>query len=156
MSIKTTLLALALPLLAMSHARADSQLVVSGTTGVQKFNLGSVGSLKFADGNLLVYANGAEQPAVFAIADLTNIKFGEDETTSIAAVKKDGKASLRYADGQLSMAGANAANAALYSVSGQCVLSVSGWDGSPISTSSLQSGMYIFKVDNQTIKFIKR
>ncbi len=156
MSRKTTLLALALPLLAMSYARADSQLIVSGTTGVQKFSLGSVGSLKFADSKLLVYANGAEQPTAFAIANLSSIKFGQDTPSSIAAAKKDGKASLRYANGQLSMAGANVSNAALYTVSGQCVLNIGAWDGSPVSTSSLQSGMYIFKADNQTIKFIKR
>ncbi len=150
------MLAFALSLLAMSHARADSQLVVNGASSTQKFGLGSVRSLKFADGNLLVYSADAEQPATFAIADLVSLKFGDDESTSINAVSKGAKGTLRYANGQLSMAGINASNAALYTVSGQCVLSLGNWDGSPISTASLQSGMYIFKVDNQTIKFIKR
>ena len=63
---------------------------------------------------------------------------------------------LRYANGNLYMEGAGNVNAALYTVSGNCLMRLNNWDGTAVATSSLPNGVYIFKADQQAIKFIKK
>ena len=44
----------------------------------------------------------------------------------------------------------------LYTVSGNCLMRLNNWDGTAVATSSLPNGVYIFKADQQAIKFIKK
>lgn len=156
MKKKIVLMAMTLSLMAVAHARADSYLVVGGKPDARAFSLGDVRSLKFDNGSLLVFSNGSAEAVTFGLSNLTSLKFSDKAPTSIAHATATGKGALQFANGQLTMEGANGVEAALYNVSGQRVMAIHGWDGSAVGTSSLQSGVYIFKADNQTIKFVKR
>ena len=35
-------------------------------------------------------------------------------------------------------------------------MSLKAWDGTPVSTDALSSGVYILKVNNKSIKFVKK
>lgn len=48
------------------------------------------------------------------------------------------------------------ADLTVYSVDGSCRLAVSGWSGDAVDVTMLSPGMYILKINNQTLKFIKR
>lgn len=48
------------------------------------------------------------------------------------------------------------AQLAIYSVAGGEVLRVNGWNGESIDVAHLAAGIYILKINNQTIKFIKQ
>ena len=48
------------------------------------------------------------------------------------------------------------ANAAIYNIQGQRAMSLKAWDGTPVSTDALSSGVYILKVNNKSIKFVKK
>lgn len=47
------------------------------------------------------------------------------------------------------------ASVEIYSVDGRRVMAVAGCDGSPIDVASLRGGVYILKVNNHTLKFLK-
>ena len=64
-----------------------------------------------------------------------------------------------YRNNQLGVDGwqaGNTAKATIYNVGVMMVTSIDNWDGTPISTSNLANGVYIFKVNNNTIKFVKQ
>ena len=50
----------------------------------------------------------------------------------------------------------NEADVYVYDLSGALKLKVSAWNGSPIGVAQLSQGVYILKVNNSTIKFIKK
>ncbi len=47
------------------------------------------------------------------------------------------------------------ANLAIYATDGKCVLNVAGWQGDDLDVSSLSGGLYVLKINNQIMKFIK-
>lgn len=143
-------------LLTVSHARADSWLVVNSQTTPQSFSLDNIRTLTFADDKLVVNTYDAAAAASFNLADLTTLIFSDNDPNAIAPVAIEGKGVLRYANGNLYMEGAGNVNAALYTVSGNCLMRLNNWDGTAVATSSLPNGVYIFKADQQAIKFIKK
>lgn len=143
-------------LLTVSHARADSWLVVNSQTTPQSFSLDNIRTLTFADDKLVVNTYDAAAAASFNLADLTTLTFSDNDPNAIAPVAIEGKGVLRYANGNLYMEGAGNVNAALYTVSGNCLMRLNNWDGTAVATSSLPNGVYIFKADQQAIKFIKK
>ena len=151
-----TFMAGALMLLTVSHARADSWLVVNSQTTPQSFSLDNIRTLTFADDKLVVNTYDAAAAASFNLADLTTLIFSDNDPNAIAPVAIEGKGVLRYANGNLYMEGAGNVNAALYTVSGNCLMRLNNWDGTAVATSSLPNGVYIFKADQQAIKFIKK
>lgn len=151
-----TFMAGALMLLTVSHARADSWLVVNSQAAPQSFSLDNIRTLTFADGKLVVNTYDAAAAASFNLADLTTLTFSDNDPNAIAPVAIEGKGVLRYANGNLFMEGAGNVNAALYTVSGNCLMRINNWDGTAVATSSLPNGVYIFKADQQAIKFIKK
>lgn len=156
---RLTLSATALLALAIGSADAQTNLVVTQSDGTTKqFALEKVRKLTFAESLLGVYDFQSAQAETFGLANVKTIWF-VDATTGISAptVQQPGSFRLSYADGFITATGlANGANAALYTTGGQKVMDIGQWDGSPLSVSALQGGVYILKVDNNTIKFVKR
>ena len=159
MNKKLTLTFAMTALLAVGNANADTKLValdVSQGTTLASFNLGNISKLQFAEGNLVVTLDDETTQSV-ALSTSLQLKFDET-TTAISQLKTTaGTLGIVYNGQQLSLSGLNGTcNAAIYNVSGQRVSNLKAWDGSPISTASLVSGVYIIKVNNQSLKFVKK
>lgn len=159
MNRKSILTSAVLALLAVGQVYADNKFVVTDTSSSQQLmsvNLSDVKSIGFADGNMVVtFAN--ETTKTVGLTTTTVLQF-EGEATAIAPVVggADGF-EVKCVGGFVSATGLDApADAAIYNVSGQRVMNFRAWDGSPVSTAELGCGVYIFKVNNKSIKFVKR
>lgn len=63
---------------------------------------------------------------------------------------------LYYRDGYVgAFSPATKASAAIYDINGSLMLSLSEWNGDPISVTTLGRGVYIFEVNDKTIKFTR-
>lgn len=51
--------------------------------------------------------------------------------------------------------GGQAARVRVCDLSGRVIIAKENWDGTPISTSALTKGVYLFSVNKKTIKFMK-
>lgn len=150
----------AFSVLTVGLVRADNKLVVTDSstkTVMASVKLGDVKKLTFSDGKLVVTLadlTTQETPLTTRLA----LTFGESTTTSISPVKEEnGQLKLLLDDGQLAVKGlSEATDATLYTVGGQVVTSLKGWDGSPVSTTALGEGVYILKLNNKTFKFVKK
>lgn len=159
MNRKSILTSAVLALLAVGQVGADNKFVVTDTASsaqLMSVNLSDVKSIGFADGNMVVTL-ADETTKTVGLTTTTVLQF-EGEATAIAPVVggTDGL-DVKYAGGFVSATGLAAlADAAVYNVSGQKVMNLRAWDGSPISTAELGCGVYILKVNNKSVKFVKR
>lgn len=143
-------------MLGISPLHAADNLTVYNGTSPTKLSLSSIKGLTFAGGQLMVYTTETEAPTVFNLADVKGLVFGTTATAIGQLVGTKGQLNIAYRQGILSAQGINGANTALYTVSGQRVMSINAWDGSAISTEGLANGVYVLKVNNQTFKFVKQ
>lgn len=150
--MRFTLLSAALALLPSLGIQAADELTVTSQSTTSSFSLSSIQKLTFADGNLQVVT--ADETASVPLTLGTLLTF----TTSTGinqAVAKGQAGKLRYDGHQITLEGTANADAMLFNAAGQCLRRVARWNGSPISTEGLPSGLYIFKVNNQSVKFVK-
>ncbi len=96
----------------------------------------------------------------FAIADVVSIKFGEPEPTGVSTtMAATGSPKPTYRNHTLGVepggSQPGSMSMLLCSADGRTITSNPAWDGSPIDVSSLPRGVYIFKVNNNTIKFTR-
>lgn len=158
--MKKLFITMCLMVLALEAKADDAVLVVNFTNGSshQEFALSDIGKLTFDESSFyIIGTDGAASPFVYG--QVGSIKF-KGISTGIGAVSTtEGGLKPYYRNGQLGVDGWKAgekAYAAVYSVDGMTVVSVDHWDGTPFSTGSLAEGVYIFKVNNHTIKFVKQ
>lgn len=159
MNKKLTLTFALAALLAAGNANADTKLVAKDTstsTTITSFSLGDISQLQFADGNLVVTLNDKTTRNV-ALSTTLELTF-DDVATAIGQVKTSGNAlGIAYDGQQLSASGIDGtAEAAVYSIGGQKVIDLKAWNGIAVSTASLESGVYILKVNNKSFKFVKK
>lgn len=159
MNKKITLALAALSLLAVGKAHADTKLVAVDSptaTTVASFSLSDISKLSFADGKMVVTMTDKSTKEV-ALSTSLALKF-DNTATAISHVSGTGSSlKIAYDGSQLSAAGLErAADAAIYSVGGQKMLSLKSWNGSSVSTESLADGVYILKVNNKSFKFVKK
>lgn len=146
--------------LAMSATADDTQLIVNLTTSTspETFTLTDIGKITFSESGLTVYtADGITVP--YAYGEVRNMKFSDIPTGIGSVTADDNGLKAYYRNGRLGVDGWKAgttARAAVYSISGTAVMSIDKWDGTPIPTDGLAGGVYIFNVDNNTIKFTKQ
>lgn len=146
--------------LALAAKADDVKLVVNfaNDSPQQEFALSDIGKLTFDGSGFSVFeANGTASP--FTYAQVKSIKFA-NVTSGIGNIEAttDGLKPY-YRNNQLGVDGWQAgdtAKAVIYNVGGMMVASIDNWDGTPISTTNLADGVYIFKVNNNTIKFVKQ
>ena len=136
------------------HA-ADNLTVYNGTSST-KLSLNFIKGLTFAGEQLMVYTTEKEAPAVFNLADVKGLVFGTTATSIGQLAGTKGQFNIAYRQGILSAQGISCAKTALYTVSGQRIMSISAWDGSAINTEGMANGVYVLKVNNQTFKFVKQ
>ena len=159
MNRKSILTSAVLALLAMGQVYADNKFVVSDTSSSKQLmsvNLSDVKSIGFADGNMIVTLADETTKSV-GLTTTTVLQFEGDVTAIAPVVGGADGIEVKYVGGLVSATGlAEPADAAVYNVSGQKVLNLRAWDGSPVSTAELGCGVYILKVNNKSIKFVKR
>ncbi len=145
--------------MAGAAAKAQTDVVVTKLNGEQqKFDLADVSKFYFNDGAMNVVTLPAGTSTAVKLSDLLNIKFVPNPT-AIDNITGNGNQGVKFAyDGHLlSVSGmTDAASAAIYSADGRKMMGAEHWDGTPVETSSLPKGVYIFKVNNNTFKFIKK
>lgn len=158
--MKKKFITMCLMMLALVAKADDVTLVVSFTNGSsqQKFALSDIGKLAFDEnGFSIIGTDGTASPFIYD--QVRSIKFKEI-TTGIGTVDAGVSGQKPYyRNGELGVDGwksGEKAYAAVYSADGMMVVSVDHWDGTPLSTNSLAEGVYIFKVNNHTIKFVKQ
>ena len=106
-------------------------------------------------------ADGSAQQT-FALANydaVKSIKFAGLSTGIGTVTSEENSLKPYYSNGCLGIAGwpqERKARAAVYGIDGTTVITVNNWDGTPIPVSGLTRGIYIFKVDNNNLKFIKQ
>lgn len=149
-----------LAVLTLAAKADDVKLVVNFANGSsqQEFALSDIGKLAFDESGFSIFeANGTVSP--FTYAQVSSIKFAYISTGIGAIEATTGGMKPYYRNNQLGVDGwqaGNTAKATIYNVGGMMVTSIDNWDGTPISTSNLANGIYIFKVNNNTIKFVKQ
>lgn len=133
--------------------------------GPKEFDL--VGSkITFSDGSFTVTVRGGG-PVSFKYDDVTSIKFDgtkmmiiTPKPTGIGEVTDDeASAHLFFRDGRIEADGwpdGKTASASVCDMGGRVVLLLKKWDGTAVNVSGLSRGVYLFRVGNQTIKFMKR
>lgn len=104
-------------------------------------------------------ANEGLQTVAFSYANSESISF-KSVQTGIASAQVSSQFSLKRnpVESQLDIAGFNGSEVPLsvFSLSGESMLSIARWQGEAVNVSSLSAGVYILKINNQTIKFIKK
>lgn len=159
MNRKTTIAAVALLAMAGATAKAQTDVVVTKLSGEQqRFELADVGKFYFGDGAMNVVSLPTKAVTAIPLSGLLNIKFlpNPDGIDNIIGNDNQG-VKFAYDGNRLSASGINgAASAAIFSSDGRKMMSAKQWDGTPVETSSLPKGVYIFKVNNNTFKFIKK
>ena len=146
--------------LALAAKADDVKLVVNFANGSpqQEFALSDIGKLTFdGSGFSVVEANGTASPFIYV--QVSSIKFANFSSGIGTIEATTGSMKPFYRNNQLGVDGWQAgdtAKAVIYNVGGMMVASIDNWDGTPISTTNLADGVYIFKVNNNTIKFVKQ
>ncbi len=120
-------------------------------------DIAGIASLHFSDGNMLVKQKADWQETAISIADILSIKFtdkgdGKVATNELTSVK------VATTQNTLLLLGydtAQALPATIYSIGGAMVYTTSAQTANSIDISSLQKGIYIFKLGNNTYKICK-
>lgn len=144
-----------------TSASAQASLVLNpkqGSSEKKEFLLDGIRTLTFGDDGLTVNLKDGQTYAA-AFDNLATLTF-RDESTAIETVTAEYAANLDLflTDGRLGVKNlpANVATeAALYDAAGRAVLMRRQWNGEPIAIGHLPKGVYIFKVNNQTLKFTR-
>ncbi len=150
--------------LAYGGLSADAQttsLVVnpaSQTSQSKSYLLTDIAKITFGDHGMEISGTSGTKET-FSFDDIMSIKF-DYETTSIEGVPAADASSLvpYYRGGMLGaegLPGGQAARVRICDLSGRVIMAKENWDGTPISTSSLTKGVYLFSVNKKTIKFMK-
>lgn len=160
MNKKKTIAAVALMTLAGATAQAQSQaeMVVTKLNGEQhKFELSDMRKFDFGDGAMSIVSL-TKPVATVSLSSLRSIKF-VGIADAIGSIIGDGSQRVRFTfDGnKLSATGVDRnASAAVFTTDGRKIMGAGHWDGTSFDVSGLPKGMYIFKVNNNTFKFIKK
>lgn len=157
MRTKLYSLLLALPLLAGTTATAQNQQVVVNLKDgqAQTILMDEMGYFTFSPQGSVV-AKTKKSSLTWLIDNVQSIKF-QNLITGIGAIRTESsQLTLRHSNHQLTAEGLDGtANAAVYTVNGQQVMSLNVWNGQAVSTEQLAKGVYVLRVGNQSIKFVR-
>lgn len=155
---KIKLFVTALMLAAAYETQAQTVMVVEPKSGgeVSKLQLSEVRKIEFGDNQLGVVARDGGEGLSMPLSDIKVIKF-ESVASSVSGLPQSSSGlRLTYDGTSLSALGIDGtARAVLYGIGGIVVRSYRHWDGQPICTAELPEGVYIFKVNDKSIKFVK-
>ncbi len=152
-----TLACLAAVALSVQASGDDTKLKVSVVGGSQAFDLASISKITFGNESFTV-STADGKTATFEYGKVSSIKF-DDTPSSVGDIPGDkAAAQLHFRNGRIEADGwpeGKTATIAVYDMGGRVVLRMGNWDGTPVNVSDLADGIYLFSVDNQSIKFVK-
>lgn len=157
--MKKKLLAVCFAMLALPSMADDESLAIymSDGSAKQTFAMSDIGKLTFGDSDFTVTTGKGATP--FAYGSVRKIVFEGLSSGIGTVVSEDNSLKAYYRNGFLGVDGwpqGRVVRASVYGIDGSSVMSVDKWDGTPISVSGLNHGVYIFKVGNSNIKFVKQ
>lgn len=139
-------------------AEAQESLVVYNAAGAeaQSFALTDIVKITLGDDDVTVVTSGSKA-STFKYDDVRSIKFS-NLTTGITPAQITGSdLKLYLRNGMIGAENAvKPAKAMIFDLSGRAVMTRDGWDGTPFSVASLAKGVYILKVNNNTLKFTRQ
>lgn len=156
MKKKKILVAMGLAVCASCFAQDDMTITLA--SGKKVYHLEDIKSMTF-DGNNLKVNKQVSDADTYPLADIVNIDF--DVNSGVNDLKVEGeKLSINV------KAGGNAIEIhgydsrehytlALFNIAGEKVLGFDNWRGAPVDISSLPKGIYVFTINNTTLKFRK-
>ncbi len=157
--MKTTRLWMLLAMVMVGlFAQAQVKLAINLATGhTVEADLEKVQKLSFNEGNVSIFLKPASLFFESSIKDVQSIKFiNENLGVEDTFADVNNSLGLYYANDALAAKNAvEGCNATVYDLTGRTLLNVPSWDGSALDVSSLSKGVYIFKVNNETLKFQK-
>ena len=159
--IKKGILAMITSVVIPFSAFADDGVTfkVIGTEGnVKEYSLEEIQRLTFQEETFTVMFNSNLGDEIFRYDDVQSIQFGP-VSTGLENIRIDdaaGKFAISYDGTILSISGcSDKAQLTVYDISGRPIISQNINGNAAISTESLNSGVYILKINNKTFKFSK-
>lgn len=137
---------------------AQDDITLNLTSGKKSYKIDDVKSFTFDGDNLKVNTQD-DKADTYALADIVDINF--DTATGIDNLQiAGGKLALSVQPGSdiINISGYDAKErytVSVYSLAGDKVLGIDNWKGDAVSVASLPKGVYIFKINNTTVKFRK-
>ena len=115
--------------------------------------------IRFSEDGVGIY-KGETLQETFGYTDLYSLSFMVSEGSGVSQVITSDGVSLRRnpVESTLEFNGTleNKTTLNIFDMTGGLRLHIQGWSGESVDVSGLNSGLYIIKFDNQTIKFIKK
>lgn len=159
MKKKLGLVALALALTSgWSTMQAQVKLVVHSVDGtLLEANLGDVKSLAFKETGFNLSSKANQLLGQFAFKDVKKIEFLSTTTGVSDVIANSSQLGLNISHNALKITGwnGNSTPVNIFGVSGQCYYNEANWNGSEIDITTLPTGVYVLKVNNETFKFRK-
>ncbi len=141
-----------------TRVQAQGQMVVYSKSNPlpSTWQLDQLMSLHFDNERLYVQPKTIGTTA-FSLADVRCIKFAAVVNALQTLNAGSDKLAARLSGGTLQVTGwsSGATRAALFTASGTQVLVADNWAGEPLDVSALPAGLYILKIKNYSLKFIK-
>ena len=142
-------------------ADAQTSLVVnpaSQSSESKTYLLSDIAKITFGDHGMEINGTSGTKETI-SLSDIMSLKF-ISEGTGINGLTTTEDSSLvpYYRGGMLGadgLQGGRPARIRVCDLSGRVIIAKENWDGTPISTSSLTKGVYLFSVNKKTIKFMK-
>ena len=142
-----------------AYADGGSTITIHTATNQNTYAISDVNQLTFADKSFSVVMKNTSETPAFNFADVKKITFKVATGINNNTLNESaGKLSYTLNNNLMTITGANTGNAnnvSFYTVSGVRCMQLNSWRGEQINISSLPAGVYIVKVNNQTIKFKK-
>ena len=152
-------LLLTLGLVLSTGCFAQDYVKVNLASGLKEYKVEDIKSFTFEGNTLKVNKQDGSAADSYQMAEITNITF--DMASGVEGVKiAGGKLVLSVAPGSnlINISGYDAKerySVAVYNLAGEKVMGIDSWKGDAVDVSALPKGVYVFKINNTTLKFRK-
>ena len=137
---------------------AQDDLTINLASGKKTYKIDDIKSIAFGGNNLKVFKQGSGSDA-YQLGEIGKVSF--DAATGVDGLKvADGKLSISVKAGSnlIEISGYDGKTrygVAVYSLAGEKLLGYDSWKGEAVDISALPAGIYVFKINNNTLKFRK-
>ena len=137
---------------------AQDDLTINLASGKKVYKLDEVKSMTF-DGNSLKVNKQTNASDTYQLAEIVNISF--DAATGVNDLKVEGEGlaiNVKAGSNLIEISGYDGKTrygVAVYSLAGEKLLGYDNWKGEAVDISALPAGIYVFKINNNTLKFRK-
>lgn len=144
-----------------SSLHAQAKLVVTPLNGGQtgEYALTDIQKITFGEDGMHVVGSNFEVEPLWKLSTIKNLQFvGLTDGIGQLTRQETGKLTISLRENLLTVhgIGSQPALATIYDISGQIVLRAKVADGESIDASALSNGIFIIRVNNKTLKFVKQ